>query len=168
MGLQLSRLERTPDKREVGSSSLLKPTKPDAIASGFLFIHSYQFSNSGGSKNSVWVFAFPCVPLFWIIAFIFNMMKNKKTNASTLVLINVLEGIRTPDPRLRRPLLYPTELRTPILLKQAGLVGFEPTNAGIKILCLTAWREPNTSSCYRNRVDTGIRTLGLQSHNLAR
>ena len=50
MGLQLSRLERTPDKREVGSSSLLKPTKPDAIASGFLFIHSYQFSNSGGRK----------------------------------------------------------------------------------------------------------------------
>ena len=25
---------------------------------------------------------------------------------------NVLEGIRTPDPRLRRPLLYPTELQT--------------------------------------------------------
>ena len=25
---------------------------------------------------------------------------------------NVLGGIRTPDPRLRRPLLYPTELRT--------------------------------------------------------
>ena len=53
---------------------------------------------------------------------------------------NVLEGIRTPDPRLRRPLLYPTELRTHISFKQAGLVGFEPTNAGIKILCLTAWR----------------------------
>ena len=49
-------------------------------------------------------------------------------------------GIRTPDPRLRRPLLYPTELRTHISFKQAGLVGFEPTNAGIKILCLTAWR----------------------------
>ena len=33
---------------------------------------------------------------------------------------NVLEGIRTPDPRLRRPLLYPTELQThlrfPIIL----------------------------------------------------
>ena len=167
MGLQLSRLERTPDKREVGSSSLLKPTKPDAIASGFFYtlLPVFKFWRS---KNSVWVVAFPCVPLFGIIAFIFNMMKNKKTNASTLVLINVLEGIRTPDPRLRRPLLYPTELRTPILLKQAGLVGFEPTNAGIKILCLTAWRQPNTSSCYRNRVDTGIRTLGLQSHNLAR
>ena len=25
---------------------------------------------------------------------------------------SVLEGIRTPDPRLRRPLLYPAELRT--------------------------------------------------------
>ena len=25
---------------------------------------------------------------------------------------NVPEGIRTPDPRLRRPLLYPAELRT--------------------------------------------------------
>jgi hypothetical protein len=25
---------------------------------------------------------------------------------------NVLEGIRTPDPRLRRPLLYPAELQT--------------------------------------------------------
>ena len=26
--------------------------------------------------------------------------------------LNVLEGIRTPDPRLRRPLLYPAELQT--------------------------------------------------------
>ena len=30
--------------------------------------------------------------------------------------INVLEGIRTPDPRLRRPLLYPAELRTRICI----------------------------------------------------
>ncbi len=28
---------------------------------------------------------------------------------------NVPEGIRTPDPRLRRPLLYPAELRTHVL-----------------------------------------------------
>ncbi len=28
------------------------------------------------------------------------------------MLQNVPEGIRTPDPRLRRPLLYPAELRT--------------------------------------------------------
>jgi hypothetical protein len=25
----------------------------------------------------------------------------------------------------------------------AGVAGFEPTNAGIKIQCLTAWRHPN-------------------------
>ena len=31
---------------------------------------------------------------------------------------HVPEGIRTPDPRLRRPLLYPTELRTRALLSQ--------------------------------------------------
>ena len=32
------------------------------------------------------------------------------------------EGIRTPDPRLRRPLLYPTELQT-----QKRVMGIEPT-----------------------------------------
>ena len=36
--------------------------------------------------------------------------------------INVLGGIRTPDPRLRRPLLYPTELQT-----QKRVMGIEPT-----------------------------------------
>ena len=25
----------------------------------------------------------------------------------------------------------------------AGVAGFEPTNAGVKVLCLTAWRHPN-------------------------
>ena len=29
-----------------------------------------------------------------------------------LFVLNEPEGIRTPDPRLRRPLLYPAELRT--------------------------------------------------------
>ena len=37
--------------------------------------------------------------------------------------INVLGGIRTPDPRLRRPLLYPTELLTHI----KRVMGIEPT-----------------------------------------
>ena len=32
--------------------------------------------------------------------------------SSSYYIGNVLEGIRTPDPRLRRPLLYPAELRT--------------------------------------------------------
>ena len=36
---------------------------------------------------------------------------------------NVLEGIRTPDPRLRRPLLYPAELRT----HRKRVMGIEPT-----------------------------------------
>ena len=31
-----------------------------------------------------------------------------------------------------------------VLPERTGHVGFEPTNAGIKILCLTAWRMPNT------------------------
>ena len=34
---------------------------------------------------------------------------------TTEVVSNVLEGIRTPDPRLRRPLLYPAELRTHVV-----------------------------------------------------
>ncbi len=42
---------------------------------------------------------------------------------------NVLEGIRTPDPRLRRPLLYPAELRTHMhfLLSAERVMGIEPT-----------------------------------------
>ena len=43
---------------------------------------------------------------------------------------NVLEGIRTPDPRLRRPLLYPAELRTLINIAFAiseRVMGIEPT-----------------------------------------
>ena len=47
---------------------------------------------------------------------------------------NVLEGIRTPDPRLRRPLLYPAELRTHILMDAKTcfadfkrVMGIEPT-----------------------------------------
>ena len=43
---------------------------------------------------------------------------------------NVLEGIRTPDPRLRRPLLYPAELRTHIVMRffiTERVMGIEPT-----------------------------------------
>ena len=34
---------------------------------------------------------------------------------------SVPEGIRTPDPRLRRPLLYPAELRTHIISQVLGV-----------------------------------------------
>ena len=37
-------------------------------------------------------------------------------------LSNVPEGIRTPDPRLRRPLLYPAELRTHVAAYRLGNV----------------------------------------------
>ncbi len=36
---------------------------------------------------------------------------------------NVPEGIRTPDPRLRRPLLYPAELQTHDNIQQASPLG---------------------------------------------
>ena len=49
--------------------------------------------------------------------------------------------------------------------KRAGVVGFEPTNVGTKIPCLTAWRNPIEASlrkanyCYRkwNMVDLNHR-----------
>ena len=28
-------------------------------------------------------------------------------------------------------------------LKMAGVAGFEPTNDGVRVRCLTAWRHPN-------------------------
>ena len=45
-------------------------------------------------------------------------------------------GIRTPDNLIKSQVLYHLSY-TPII---TGLVGFEPTNAGVKVLCLTAWR----------------------------
>ena len=50
--------------------------------------------------------------------------------------INETSGIRTPDNLIKSQVLYHLSY-TPI---KTGLVGFEPTNAGVKVLCLTAWR----------------------------
>ena len=44
----------------------------------------------------------------------------------------------------------------------AGIAGFEPTNATVKVWCLTAWRYPNI-----NGVDDGARTHDNQYHKLA-
>ena len=65
------------------------------------------------------------------------------------------------------------EIRSGVLV---GPAGFEPTDGGVKVLCLTAWRRPiikkRPRSVYHCAVFGGvpreIRTLGLQSHNLAR
>ena len=51
-----------------------------------------------------------------------------------------------------------------LLIYLAGVAGFEPTNAGIKIPCLTAWRHPNDKVC---GAGDKFRTCYLQSHNLA-
>ena len=69
-------------------------------------------------------------------------------------------------------------LRGPLLATKSGPVGFEPTNAAVKVLCLTAWLWPNILKkpllfakdiqSLSARVDTGIRTQDLQSHNLTR
>ena len=45
-------------------------------------------------------------------------------------------------------LLYHKELLRTLAL--TGLVGFEPTNAGIKILCLPAWRQPKIATTVLN------------------
>ena len=62
------------------------------------------------------------------------------------------EGIRTPDPRLRRPMLYPTELQTHIFMSLVRLVervmGIGPTlpawKAGILPLNYTRINFPQT------------------------
>ena len=75
---------------------------------------------------------------------------------------NVLEGIRTPDPRLRRPLLYPAELQT--RMRRAGtkqVMGIEPTYPAWKAGVL-----PLNYTCRQNRGDR-IRTCGLLVPNQA-
>lgn len=57
-----------------------------------------------------------------------------------------------------------------------GSARFELTNAGVKVPCLTTWRRPiikekavqERACTVFGGVPREIRTLGLQSHNLAR
>ncbi len=55
--------------------------------------------------------------------------------------------------------------------KVAGVAVFEPAGAKVKVSCLTAWRYPYEAGFVAcrlfNGVSKGIRTLGLQGHNLA-
>ena len=52
-------------------------------------------------------------------------MCKKKKPSRLLDFTGASGGIRTPDPRLRRPLLYPTELLTRLV----GMTGFEPATS---------------------------------------
>ena len=47
----------------------------------------------------------------------------------------------------------------------AGVAGFEPASAGVKVPCLAAWRYPNMGK--KDGVNGGVRTHDIQSHNLA-
>ncbi len=62
-------------------------------------------------------------------------VKHKQVIYKIVVIKNgATGGIRTPDPRLRRPLLYPTELQT---RKVVGATGFEPTTPWSQARCST-------------------------------
>ncbi len=70
-----------------------------------------------------------------------NMQKAKRSGNlvnTEFPLLSLTEraGIRTPDNLIKSQVLYHLSY-TPI---KTGLVGFEPTSAGVKVLCLTAWR----------------------------
>ena len=51
-------------------------------------------------------------------------------------------GTRTPDPRLKRQLLYRLSYWVIFLKNVAGMVGFEPTSEGVKVPCLATWLHP--------------------------
>ena len=82
---------------------------------------------------------------------------------------NEPEGIRTPDPRLRRPLLYPAELRTHFMdsCYPKRVMGIEPTYLAWKasVLPLNYTRKV-FFKLYANRGDR-IRTCGLLVPNQA-
>ncbi len=70
----------------------------------------------------------------------------------------VPEEIRTPDTRLRRPLLYPAELLGQCCME--GVPGFEPGNKGFADPCLTTWLYSQNFGA----ID-GNRTHECRSHN---
>ena len=46
----------------------------------------------------------------------------------------------------------------------AGVAGFEPTDDGVRVRCLTVWRYPYVHLVV-NGVEYGIRTHDLRNHN---
>ena len=69
---------------------------------------------------------------------IFYLYKVKSSNHNRLLLsFSERAGIRTPDNLIKSQVLYHLSY-TPV----TGPAGFEPASAGVKVLCLTAWRWP--------------------------
>ena len=61
----------------------------------------------------------------------------KPINLSSLVTaLNSIPLIGVVREVLRHMTMY---RKTVVINNQTGLVGFEPTNAAVKVLCLTAW-----------------------------
>jgi hypothetical protein len=56
--------------------------------------------------------------------------------------------IRTPGLLIRSQALYPAELRAHV----AGGEGIEPSNDGVKVRCLTAWRPPKGCLISRKQI----------------
>ena len=63
---------------------------------------------------------------------VFAMQKRLCFPQKTQAPNGVPEGIRTPDQRLRRPLLYPAELRAHIKFLMERVMGIEPTQSAWK------------------------------------
>ena len=71
------------------------------------------------------------------------------------VIPNVLEGIRTPDPRLRRPLLYPAELRTHKSVHSKPTMTIVSYSFGIV-------NTFSTKTSHKNQLDTTSSSIGVQ------
>ena len=77
-----------------------------------------------------------------------------------------MKGVEPPrlsalDPKSSASANFATSAYYILLL--AGIAGFEPTNARVKVWCLTTWRYPTD----KNGVNDGTRTHDNQNHNLA-
>ena len=73
-----------------------------------------------------------------------SKLSKKKAALRLLFRFGDPAGIRTPDTLLKRQVLC----RLSYWIKLAGLAGFEPADARVKVWCLTAWRQPNVSPPY--------------------
>ena len=102
---------------------------------------------------------------FYLKITLTNRRKHKKAISDTIrngfnsfTVIGDLGGIRTPDPRLRRPLLYPTELPDQKLERAMGI---EPTTSAWKaeVLPLNYTRNllSNALCIWSERQDSNLR-----------
>ena len=123
-------------------------------------IHHKQLSYEGAVRNH------PLRTVFFYLKIILtNLRKHKKAISDTIrngfnsfTVIGDLGGIRTPDPRLRRPLLYPTELPDQKLERAMGI---EPTTSAWKaeVLPLNYTRNllSNALCIWSERQDSNLR-----------